>query len=60
MKLKVKGAKAEVKWSGNNKNVATVDADGRVTAREAGKAVVSAKVYGKTLKCRIIVSEQNE
>jgi len=60
VKLKVKGIKADVKWSSNNKNVATVDANGRVTAKKAGKTVISAEVYGKTLKCRITVSEQNE
>lgn len=43
-----------------DKSVATVDKNGRVTAKKAGKAVISAKVYGKTLKCRITVSEQNE
>lgn len=55
VKLKVKGIRADVKWSSNNKNVAVVDADGRVTAREAGEAVISAKVYGKTLKCKVKV-----
>lgn len=59
VKLKVKGIKADVKWSSNNKNVAVVDADGRVTAREAGEAVISAKVYGKTLKCRVKVIEKD-
>lgn len=43
-----------------DKSVATVDKNGRVTAKKAGKTVISAKVYGKTLKCRITVSEQNE
>ncbi|MCI8506941.1 MAG: hypothetical protein HFJ06_00030 [Lachnospiraceae bacterium] len=43
-----------------DKSVATVDKNGRVTAKKAGKAVISAKVYGKTPKCRITVSEQNE
>ena len=58
--LKVKGTKAAVKWSSKDKSVATVDRNGRVTAKRAGKTVISAKVYGKTLKCRIIVSERNE
>lgn len=59
VKLKVKGIKADVKWSSNNKNVAVVDTYGRVTAREAGEAVISAKVYGKTLKCRVKVIEKD-
>ncbi|MDE6761723.1 MAG: Ig-like domain-containing protein [Lachnospiraceae bacterium] len=46
--------------SSKDKSVATVDKNGRVTAKKAGKTVISAKIYSKTLKCRITVSEQNE
>lgn len=60
VKLKVKGIKADVKWSSKDKSVAKVDKNGKVTAKKAGKTVISARVYGKTLKCRVKVVTKNE
>lgn len=54
--LKVKGTSKKVKWSSSKKTVATVTSKGKVTAKKAGKAVISAKVAGKTYKCTITVS----
>lgn len=54
--LKVKGTSKKVKWSSSKKTVATVTSKGKVTAKKAGKAVISAKVAGKTYKCTITVT----
>lgn len=55
--LKVTGTKSKVKWSSSNKNIATVTSKGKVTAKMAGAATISANVGKKTLKCKITVKE---
>ena len=55
--LKVKGTRKTIKWSSSNKAVAVVSNNGKVTAKKAGKAVITAKI-GKTRKtCRVTVKE---
>lgn len=54
-KLSVKGAKGSVKWSSSKKAVAVVSKTGKVMAKKKGIAIVSAKVNGKTLKCKVTV-----
>lgn len=54
-KLKVKRVKGKIKWSSNRKRVAAVSAKGVVTAKKAGKAVITARVRGKKYKCRVTV-----
>ena len=58
-KLKVKGASGKVKWSSSKKSVATVSKKGVVKAKKAGKTVVKAKIGKKTLKCKVIVEEDD-
>lgn len=53
-KLKVKGGKAK-KWKSSKKKVATVSKTGKVTAKKAGKAMISTKVGKRTLKCIVTV-----
>ena len=57
--LKVKNAakKETIKWASKKKTVATVSSKGKVTAKKAGKTVVSAtlKKANKTLKCNVTV-----
>lgn len=61
--LSVKNAgKDKITWTSNKKTVAAVTAKGKVTAKKAGKAVVSAtlKKAGKTLKCNVTVKAAKE
>lgn len=54
-KLSVSGAKV-TKWSSSKKTIATVDSKGKVTAKKAGKATISAKLdNGQTVKCAVTV-----
>jgi hypothetical protein len=54
-KLKVKGPKSKVTWKSSNKKVAKVSKQGKVTAKKKGKAVITASVNNKKLKCRVKV-----
>ncbi len=59
--LKVKQLKnATIQWSSKDKQIATVDKNGNVTGVKAGATTISAKVYGKTLKCKVTVKEKVE
>ncbi len=53
--LKVSGTTSKVKWYSSNKKIATVTSRGKVTAKKAGAATITAKVNGKKLKCTIKV-----
>ena len=44
-----------ITWKSSNKKIATVSAKGVVKAVKKGKAVITAKVDGKTLKCNVKV-----
>lgn len=46
-----------VTWSSSDKTVATVDANGKVTALKDGTAVLTAKVGNKTATCNLTVKE---
>lgn len=56
--LKVKGTKKKVKWSSSNKKVASVSSKGKVKAKKAGKATITAKVGKKKYKCKITVKKK--
>ena len=55
--LKVIGAKKKVKWSSSDPKTASVTRKGKVTARNAGKVTITAKVSGKSLKCKVTVKK---
>lgn len=55
--LKVQKIKAKVKWFSKNEEIATVDKNGKVTGKKEGQTIIVAKVYGKTLKCKVKVIE---
>ena len=45
----------DVTWSTSNKNIATVDKDGKVTGVKAGTATITAKAGKKSYKCKVTV-----
>lgn len=58
LKLKVLNTKKNVIWTSSNNDVVKVNKHGKVTPIWFGKAVISAKVGRKTLKCTIKVLEE--
>ena len=58
--IKLKGAKAsKVKWSSSKKSVATVS-KGKIKARKAGKATITAKYKNRKYRCRVTVRNKKE
>ena len=55
VKLKVTGTKKKVVWKSSNKKVATVSSTGKVTGKKKGTATITAKVGGKSYKCKVTV-----
>lgn len=56
-KLKVKGKTLGVKWKSSDKRVVNVTKKGEVIAIGKGEAIITAIVLGKTLSCKVIVSD---
>ena len=63
-KLKVKGISKKrakrIKWKSSKKKVVTVTKTGKIKARKAGKAVITAKVGKKKLKCKVTVKKKRK
>lgn len=56
LQLKVSGTKDKVTWSSSKKSVASVTKSGKVTAKKAGTATITAKAGKKSLKCKVTVT----
>lgn len=56
-KLKLTNASGSVSWSSSKNSVATVSANGKVTAKKKGKAVVTAKTAAGTKTCNVTVED---
>lgn len=56
--LKVKNTAKKVKWSSSKCRIADVDSNGIITAKKAGKAVITAKVGKKKYTCKVTVKEK--
>lgn len=63
-KLKVKGISKKrakrIKWKSSKKKVVTVTKTGKIKARKAGKATITAKVGKKKLKCKVTVKKKRK
>lgn len=61
IQLKVKNIskKRNIKWSSDDPVVATVSAEGIVTAKLVGTVKVTAKVNGKKYTCKVTVIEKS-
>ena len=55
--LQVSGSSATATWSTSKKAVATVSTAGKVTAKKAGTATITATVNEKTYSCKVTVKE---
>lgn len=55
--LKVKGIKKKAKWVSSNKKIATVTQKGKVTAKSAGTAKITAKIAKKKYSCTVKVTD---
>ena len=51
----VKGSKEKVTWHSSNTKIATVDSNGKVKGKMAGKVVISASCGGSTARCEVTV-----
>ena len=58
-KLKVNGTSRKVSWSTNNKSVAVVDKNGKVTAKGKGQAIITAKLKDASYRCKVVVGGHN-
>lgn len=58
--LKMTGTKQKVTWTSTCPNVAVVNKKGVVTAKQAGTAVIKAKIDKKTYQCKVTVPETKQ
>ena len=57
LKTAVTGTNKAVSWSSSNSSVASVDKNGKVTAKTKGTATITAKVDGASASCKVTVNE---
>jgi len=57
-RLKIKGMITMPRWRSSNPKVATVSLFGKVKAKTPGSTIITAKIKGKVVKCRINVIQE--
>lgn len=57
LKATVTGTNTAVSWSSSNSSVASVDKNGKVTAKTKGTATITAKTNGVSASCKVTVNE---
>ena len=55
LKATLKGSNSKISWKSSDANVASVDANGKITAKMAGEATITATAAGKSAKCKVTV-----
>ena len=55
LKATLKGSTDKITWKTSDKKIATVDANGKVTAKMAGAVTITASAAGKTAECKVQV-----
>ena len=55
LKATVKGSTNAVTWKSSNSNIATVNKNGKITAKKAGKVTITASCAGVNAKCEVQV-----
>lgn len=53
--LKVTGTTQKITWKSSNTSIASVNAKGKVTAKKAGKATITAAIGNKKYSCKLTV-----
>lgn len=56
--LKVKNSKGKIKWKSSNHKVAAVNKSGKITAKKAGTATITATVNKKNYTCIVTVKRK--
>lgn len=60
LKLKLSDSKSKATWKSSKSNIASVKADGTVTAKKEGQATITATVSGKKYTCAVTVVNSNK
>jgi Bacterial Ig-like domain (group 2) len=57
LKLEVKNTSKKAKWSTSDKKIATVNSSGKISAKKAGTATITAKIGNQKYTCKITVEQ---